>query len=176
MMSRVLWRAARSLFSAGIKRAPMPGRFVRPSFNSYDGKTDPVEHLYYSEMVQWVTKGPIHNFAELIQEFGVWFVTCSKVPQLVDALLSMKMRIGETLRSYASRYWELYNEIGGGNEKIAARTFRMGLPEDFGLRESLTKKPPEDMRQLMRHIEEYKRLEDDQLQSEGKTPMINCPR
>ena len=45
----------------------------------------------------------------------------------------MKMRVGETLRSYASRYWELYNEIGGGNEKIATSTFRMGLPEDSKL-------------------------------------------
>lgn len=70
----------------------------------------------------------------------------------MDALLSMKIRSRETLRSYAGRYWELYNEIGGGNEKIAASTFRMGLPEDSGLRESLTKKPPEDMRQLMRRI------------------------
>ena len=38
----------------------------------------------------------------------------------MDALLSMKMRVGETLRSYASWYWELYNEICKGNEKIAA--------------------------------------------------------
>ena len=70
-------------------------------------------------------------------------MTCSRVPQLVDAFLSMKMRAGETLCSYASRYWELYNEIGGDNERVAASTFRMGLPEDSGLRESLTKKPPE---------------------------------
>ena len=75
----------------------------------------------------------------------------------------MKMRVGETLRSYASRYWELYNEIGGGNEKIVVSTFRMGFLEDSKLRESLTRKPPEDMRQLMRRIEEYKRLEDDRL-------------
>ena len=52
----------------------------------------------------------------------------------------------------------------------------MGLPENSELRESLTKKPPKDMRQLMRRIEEYKRLEDDQLQSKGKAPMINRPR
>ena len=51
----------------------------------------------------------------------------------MDMLLSMKMRVGEILRSYASRYWELYNEIGGGNEKIAASTFRMELPEDSEL-------------------------------------------
>nr|XP_023887187.1 uncharacterized protein LOC111999288 [Quercus suber] len=121
-------------------------------------------------------KGLIHNFAELIQEFGIWFVTCSRVPQPIDALLSIKMRVGETLCSYASRYWELYNEIGGGNEKIATSTFRMGLLEDFELRESLTKKPSEDMRQLMRRIAEYKRLEDDRLQSKGKAPMTNRPR
>ena len=85
------------------------------------------------------------------------------MPQPVDALLSMKMGAEETLRSYSSRYWELYNEIGGGNEKIAASTFRLGLPKDSELQESLTRRPLEDMRQLMRCIEEYKRLEDDPL-------------
>ena len=120
-------------------------------------------------------KGSIHSFFELIQEFGVQFMTCSRVPQLVDALLSMKMRAGETFRSYVSWYRELYNEIGGDNEKVPASAFRMGLPEDSRLRESLTKKPPEDMRQLMRCIEEYKRLEDDRLQSKGKALMMNRP-
>ena len=33
------------------------------------------------------------------------------------------------------------------------------------------KRPPEDMRQLMRHIKEYKRLEDDRQQSKGKAPV-----
>ena len=49
-------------------------------------------------------KGSIRSFAELIQEFGAWFVTCSQVPQPVDALLSIKMGVGETLHSYTSRY------------------------------------------------------------------------
>ena len=88
-------------------------------------------------------------------------MTCSRVPQPVDTLLSMKMGDRETLRSYTGRYWELYNEIDGGNEKIAASTFRLGLSEDSKLRDSLTRRPLEDMRQLMRHIEEYKRLKDD---------------
>ena len=161
----------------------MQSRFTRPLFNSYNGKTESVEHVsHYTQMIslhthndalmckvfpsslgstalRWfngLRKSSIHNLAELIQEFDVRFVTCSRVPQPVDALLSMKMRVGETLRSYASRYWGLYNEIGGGNEKIAVSTFRMGLPEDFELRESLTRKPPKDMEQLMRCIEEYK--------------------
>ena len=83
------------------------------------------------------------------------------------------MGVGETLRSYASRYWEPYNEIDSDNEKIAASTFRMGLPKNSELRESLTKRPPEDMRLLMRRIEEYKRLEDNRLQSKGKAPLVN---
>jgi len=87
-------------------------------------------------------------------------MTYSQVPQLVDALLSMKMGAGETLYNYTSRYWELYNEIGGGNKKIAESTFWLGLPEDSKLQELLTKRSPEDMRQLMRRIEEYKQLED----------------
>ncbi|XP_050264095.1 uncharacterized protein LOC126708346 [Quercus robur] len=182
-MSRALRKAARSPFSSEIERAEMPDRFACPPFNCYDGKTDSVEHVsHYIQMMslhthndalmckafpsslgptalRWfngLQKGSIRNFSELIQEFGVWFVPCSRVPQPVDALLSMKMRAGETLRSYASQYWELYNEIGGDNERVAASTFRMGLLEDSGLRESLTKKPPEGMRQLMRRIEEYK--------------------
>ena len=161
-ISRALCKAARSPFSDDIERAQMLSRFTCPPFNSYDGKTDLVEHVsHYIQMMslhthndvlmckvftssfgpsalRWfngLRKGSIHSFVKLIQEFGVQFVTCSRVPQLVDALLSIKMRVGETLHSYASRYWELYNEIGVGNEKIAVSTFSMGLPKDSELRE-----------------------------------------
>ena len=187
VMSCALRRAVRSSCSDEIEWAPMPSRFTRPPFNSYDGKTDPVEHVsHYIHMMslhthndalmckvfpsslgpmalRWfngLQKGSIHSFAELIQEFDAWFITCSQVSQPVDALLSMKMRVGDTLHSYASWYWELYNDIGEGNEKIAASTFRMGLPKDLELQELLKKRPFEDMRQLMRRIEEYKCLDD----------------
>ena len=109
----------------------MPNRFTCPPFNCYDGKTNPVKHVsHYIQMMslhthndalmckvfpsslgptalRWfngLQKGSIRSFSELIQEFSVRFVTCSRVPQSVDALLSMKMRAGETLHSYTSRY------------------------------------------------------------------------
>lgn len=53
---------------------------------------------------------------------------------------------------------------------MAASTFKLGLPYKFELRDSLTIKPPENMHQLMRWIEEYNRLEDNRLQSKGKAP------
>ena len=135
-MSRALRRAARSPFLEEIDRVPMPSRFTQPPFNSYDEKTDPVEHVsHYIHMMslhthndalmykvfpsslgntalRWfngLRNGSIPSFTELIQEFGARFVTCSRMSQPVDALLSIKMGVGETLRSYASRYWELYN-------------------------------------------------------------------
>ena len=128
----------------------MPSKFTRPPFNSYNGKMDLVEHVsHYIQMMslhihndalicklfpsslgptalRWfngLRKGSIHSFNELIQEFGVQFMTCSRVPQSMDALLSMKMGAMETLHSYTSRYWKLYNEIGRGNEKITVSTF-----------------------------------------------------
>jgi len=45
VMSCALHRAARSPFSRDIERAPMLSRFTCPPFNSYDGKTDPIEHV-----------------------------------------------------------------------------------------------------------------------------------
>ena len=128
----------------------MPSKFTQPPFNSYNGKMDLVEHVsHYIQMMslhihndalicklfpsslrptalRWfngLRKGSIHSFNELIQEFGVQFMTCSRVPQSMDALLSMKMGAKETLHSYTSRYWKLYNEIGRGNEKITVSTF-----------------------------------------------------
>ena len=149
-MSRALRRAARSLFSDEIECMEMPRWFTRPPFTIYDGKTDPVEYVsHYIQMMslyshndglmckvfpsslrptamRWfngLRKGSIRNFEELMQAFGARFITCSKVPQPIGALLSMRMRSGETLQSYTNRYWELYNEIGEGNEQVAANTF-----------------------------------------------------
>ena len=41
---------------------------------------------------------------------------------------------------------------------------------------SLTRRLPEDMRQFIRRIEEYKRLEDNRQQNKGKALITNQPR
>ena len=48
--------------------------------------------------------GSINSFKELTQAFGSHFITCSRVPQPLDSLLSMSMREGETLKAYSDRY------------------------------------------------------------------------
>lgn len=51
---------------------------------------------------------------------------------------------------------------------MAASTFKIGLSMHSELRKSLTKNLAEHMHKLMEWIEEYKRLEDDQLQAWSK--------
>ena len=60
-MSSALRRAAQSPFLRDIERAPKPSRFTHPSFNSYDGKTDPAEH-----------PSPVARGCVAINENGGW--------------------------------------------------------------------------------------------------------
>ena len=104
----------------------------------------------------------ISSFKKLTQSFCSRFITCSKVPQPLDSLLSMTMREGESVKAYAERYWEMFNEIDGDFDEVAIRTFKVGLPAKHGLRKSLTGKPVTSLRQLMDRVDKYKRIEDDQ--------------
>ena len=110
----------------------------------------------------------ISSFKKLTQSFCSWFITCSRVPQPLDSLLSMLMREGEFVKTYAKRYWEMFNEIDGNFDEVAIRTFKVGLPSEHSLRKSLTGKPVTSLRQLMDWVDKYKRIEDDQQQGKGK--------
>ena len=55
---------------------------------------------------------------------------------------------------------------------MAIRNFKIGLLAKHNLRTSLTKKPVRSVRRLMDHIDEYKRVEEDQQQGKGKAKVI----
>ena len=114
----------------------------------------------------------ISSLKKLTQSFCFRFITCSRVPQPLDSLLSMSMREGESVKAYAGRYWEMFNEINGDFEEIAIRTFKVELPPEHGLRKSLTGKPVTSLRQLMDRVDKYKRIEEDQQQGKGKAKVI----
>ena len=97
----------------------------------YNGQIDPVEHVSHFNQrmavhsknetlmckvfpsslgpmaMRWfdgLAAGSVNSFRELTQAFGSRFITCSRVPQPLDSLLSMSMREGETLKAYSDRY------------------------------------------------------------------------
>ena len=56
----------------------------------------------------------------------------------------MTIREGESVKAYAERYCEMFNEIDGDFDEVAIKTFKVGLPFEHGLRKSLTGKPVSD--------------------------------
>ena len=80
------------------------------------------------------------------------------------------------MKSYAERYWEMFNEIDGDFDEVAIRTFKVSLPSEHGLRKSLTGKPVTSLRQLMDRVDKYKRIEDDQQQGKGKAKFVSQER
>ena len=114
----------------------------------------------------------ISSFKKLTQSFCSRFITCNRVSQPLDSLLSMSMREGESVKAYAERYWEMFNEIDGDFDEVAVRTFKVSLPSEHSLRKSLTSKPVTSLLQLMDWVDIYKRIEDDQQQGKGKAKVI----
>jgi hypothetical protein len=108
--------------------------------------------------------GSIHSWTELAEAFTTRFITNTRKPKKVDSLMALAMRSGESLKSYSARYWETYNEIDRCGEDVAISQFRFGLPVGSKLRQSLAKKPPPDMSNLMSRIEQHVRVEEDGLQ------------
>ena len=106
-------------------------------------------------------EGSISFFKELTRSFGDWFVTCSKVPQPLDSLLSMVIKEGGTLKTYSDRLWETFNKIDRDFEDVAIRKFKVGFPTEHDLGKSLTMKPVWSMRQLIDQIDEHKWVEKD---------------
>ena len=66
----------------------------------------------------------------------------------------------------------MYNEIKGNYDDVAISTFKRGLPTEYGLRKSLTRKPVTSIRQLMDRIDKYKRVEENQ-QIDRKSTRLN---
>ena len=118
----------------------------------------------------------IDSFKKLTQSFGAHFITCSRVPLPLEFLLSMSMRDGETLKAYSDRYWEMFNEIDGSYDDVAINTFKASLLAEHDLRKSLTSKPVTSVCLLMDRIDKYRRIEEDQLQGNGKAKVISQER
>ena len=189
VMKKVLSQISKSPFTRGIEKAKLPRRFHQPTFAMYNGRMDPVEHVsqfkqkiavhsqdealmcrvfpsslrrYADEMVWWAKDKFYQFLQETYPSFCSRFITCSRVPQPLDSLLSISMKEGESVKAYAERYWETFNEINGDFDEVAIRIFKVGLPSKHDLRKSLTGKPITSLRQLMDWVDKYRRIEDDE--------------
>ena len=130
-MSKALNQICKSPFTCKIEKEKLPWQFHRPIFTIYNGRTDPIEHVsqfnqrmavhskdealmckvFPSSLglvaMRWFDGLRVNSkdsFKELTQAFGSCFITCSRVPQPLDSLLSLSIREGEALKTYSDRY------------------------------------------------------------------------
>ena len=115
----------------------------------------------------------VDSYRQLTQAFNSRFVTNSRAPQPLSALLSLSMHDEKTLKTYSGRYWEIYNEMDGNFDDVTINLFKSSLPTEHGLKKSLIGKPATSVRQLMDRINKYKRVEEDQMQGKGKEKVIH---
>ena len=129
-MKKTLSQISKSPFTWGIEKAKLPRRFHQPTFAMYNGRTDPAKHVSQFKQKMAVhsqdealmcrvfpsSLGPmamrwfdglrtnsVSSFKKLTQSFCSQFITCSRVPQPLDSLLSMSMREGESVKAYSER-------------------------------------------------------------------------
>ena len=91
------------------------------------------------------------------------FITSTNVKKEVDSLLGLRRARSESLRQYAARYWDLYNEIDECDQKIAVTSFKLGLDHTSHEFEDLVLFPPNSMNELMARIELHAKLEEAKL-------------
>ena len=115
---------------------------MRPLCKVFPSSFGPVTMRWFDALEE----GSIGSFEELTKAFGARFITCSRVPRLVDSLLSMAIKEGETFKTYSDWYWETYNEIDGDFEDVVVRTFKVGLLTEHELRKSSSRKSALSMR------------------------------
>ncbi|KAH7845031.1 hypothetical protein Vadar_034405 [Vaccinium darrowii] len=99
------------------------------------------------------------SWKQLSTTFTARFVTHSKVPKEVEALLALKKGKKEPLRDFTGRYFDTYNEIEGCNEELAVTSFKLALPLGNRLRNSFTKRAATSIKELMDRVEKHARIE-----------------
>uniref|UniRef100_A0A2N9FAE8 RNA-directed DNA polymerase n=1 Tax=Fagus sylvatica TaxID=28930 RepID=A0A2N9FAE8_FAGSY len=200
---KALHQISHSPFSKEIESARLPRNFSAPTYVMYDGKADPVGHIshYRQSMaihlgnnalmcrmfpsslgpmsLRWFNRLPhssIFSWNELAEAFVSRFITNSRKPKEFASLMSMRMKDSESLKNYSARYWEVYNEVDGGTEDMAMKTFKEGLHPESELRHSLSKRSARNMRDLMSRIEQYVRVEEDRARTGALSAQKSTPK
>ncbi|CAN6675505.1 unnamed protein product [Malus baccata var. baccata] len=115
----------------------------------------------------------IESFTELCEVFISQYV-CNRRPRKdVTILFSTKQNVGESLKSYMTRFTEEMSTLEECDSHTASLAFREGVFPGTKMHRSLIETPPLDMREVMARADGIIRLEEEELiQSKQATATI----
>ncbi|GAB2236097.1 hypothetical protein Drorol1_Dr00027832 [Drosera rotundifolia] len=140
-------------FTQGIHNVPFPPGLRMPSFDLYDGTTDPEDHTNIFEI-----RMQLYNVEDAIlcRAFPSTFKGAARK---LFTSLAPRQGANELLRDFMSRFNRTYIQIPGLREEVAIVALETGLLSGpFG--DNLILKPPRNFRDLLHRARSYMTLDD----------------
>ncbi|XP_057962390.1 uncharacterized protein LOC131153962 [Malania oleifera] len=179
-------RSSKPPFNKEIMEAPLPSRFKMPTFERYEGLSDPIDHLDTFKMVMQLQRAPdaimcrafattlkgtardwyqtlrpgsIGSFSKMEQLFTDHFLSSRRISKTTGHLMSMAQGAQETLKKFMHRFNTATLEIRNLDMGVTLATLTIALQPGSFLY-SLGEKPLMDMGELMARAQKYINLEE----------------
>ncbi|KAK2450503.1 hypothetical protein QL285_009616 [Trifolium repens] len=161
--------------------AQVPANFKIPKLPSFDGKTDPLEHLmvvgtqtsiigaeehlkckllsstFKDAAHRWYMNLPnnsVTGYADFHRKFVHQFTRSKHIQVTATNMFALRQGNFETLREYLARFSEATIKVSNPNQEMFVAAFHNGLKAGH-FNESLAQKPTETMQEVMKRAECY---------------------
>ncbi|XP_034677774.1 uncharacterized protein LOC117908264 [Vitis riparia] len=175
-------------FSSHIIKYEPPRGFIVPKFSSYDGSSDPFDHIMHyrqlmtldigndmllckvfpvslqSQALSWFHRLPvksIDNFRDLSEVFVGQYLCSARHKQNISTLQNLKMQENKTLTEFVKRFGQAVLQVESYSMDAIFQIFKRSICPGTPFFESHAKKPPTTMDELFRRASKYSMLEDD---------------
>ncbi|KAJ9676035.1 hypothetical protein PVL29_024834 [Vitis rotundifolia] len=175
-------------FCSHIIHYEPPRGFLVPKFSTYDGSSDPFDHIMHyrqlmtldigndallckvfpaslqGQALSWFHRLPpnsVDNFRDLSEVFVGQYLCSARHKQNISTLQNIKMKDNESLREFVRRFGQAVLQVEACSMDAILQIFKRSICPGTLFFESLAKKPPTTMDDLFRRANKYSMLEDD---------------
>ena len=162
--------------------------FLVPKFSTYDGSSDPFDHIMHyrqlmtldignntllckvfsvslqGQALSWfhhLSPNSVDNFRDLSEAFVGQYLCSARHKKNISILQNIKMQENESLREFVKRFGQAMLHVEAYSMDTVFQIFKQSICPGTPFFESLIKKPPTTMDDLFRHASKYSMLEDD---------------
>ncbi|XP_027915918.1 uncharacterized protein LOC114175339 [Vigna unguiculata] len=173
-------------FTQFILETPLPERWKMPTFEKYNGTTNPDNHMpvfthqmmfhvvsdpiwcrvfstsLTGEALEWFSKlsaNSIDSFATLKARFSMQFAPLRPTILTVDNLVNIRQEDGESLRSYLNRYNCMSIKIKDLSDEIVRHHFSYGLQPGV-FTDKISRKKSKTMEEMRERATKFIQMED----------------
>ncbi|XP_062088577.1 uncharacterized protein LOC133795146 [Humulus lupulus] len=190
------------LVSRTTEKSPKPRDFIIPSLPAFNGKGDPLNHLFQfqqkmaleanNEAIQckvfsmtfsgpallWFRQlkpGSLNSFSDLRRTFLQQYSANREAPRTMVDLYRIKQRENEHPKAYLQRFIDLVHQIHDVDPITATNLFVKILQVGSLLHENLTMTPPYDMANVQTRAEGVFRVLEFREHAQKKSALISAP-